>query len=119
MPDAINIISTRQETEDLAHTAEPLGIGGSFVSNIVLVAGYDHVSLFGVSDQAFTVQIEEACLAEGPFVVTKSINSSLSGSQQALCSQVEPCGVFMRISVWNGLLPMGSLSFCATGVPQP
>lgn len=119
MPDAINLISTRQETEELAHTAAALAVGTPFISDVVKVVGYDHVTLLGIADTAFTVQIEEACLIDGPFVVTHSLNSSLVGTGQVLCDQVEPCGNFMRISVWANLLPMTTLSFCAAGVPQP
>lgn len=121
MPEAINTIPTRQLADPLAGTTTPLGTGGSFTSDIFEVDGYDTIGILGISDQAFTVQVLEACDPKGTFVVTRTLTSAPDGlGQQNVCVRLQPCGSYMKFVLANtGGAPMGTLSFCAIGIPLP
>jgi hypothetical protein len=59
-------IQTRQKSDELFSTTAPLGAGGTLQSPVREVSGYSAVSLFGFSNQAFSVKIEESCFGGRP-----------------------------------------------------
>lgn len=54
------VIPTRQRTDVLFQSFDPLGAGASFTSEIARVAGYGQVSILAVSDQPFSITVTEA-----------------------------------------------------------
>lgn len=97
----------------------PLGAGGSFETIDALVAGFNAVNFFGVSDQPFEIRILEGCREGGTFAGTETLSSVVSGGLNVLCEQVLPCGRKM-IAVFTNLGgPETFLSFCAMGLPEP
>lgn len=120
MPEAVESIQTRQRAELLFHTDETLGAGGSFAPmDTRLVAGYNAVAFFAVSDQPFEIRVLEGCSKAGRFVVTETLASVAAGANQVVCERVLPCGPLMRVALANLGAPQQSLSFCALGIPEP
>lgn len=60
MSGQVFVIPTRQRTDVLFQSSTPLGAGASFTSRIARVDGYNQVSIIAVSDQPFTIVVEEA-----------------------------------------------------------
>lgn len=119
MPEAINSIPTRQLTEALFKSDDRLAAAGSFVSPVKLVAGYHAIEFLVITDQMFSLVVEEACRPTGPFVQTASYTSTSVGTQQQLCRRHFPCGPYMRVTLGNLAGDQTFLSFCGTGLPQP
>lgn len=120
MPPGLNVVPTRQEADELASTQKPLGIAGTFVSDVFEVAGYDTAEILGIGDQAFSLQVEEACALDGPFVVTQTGASGASLGKQVLCARNMPCGSFMKVTFSNTSgTPQTSFSACILGIPVP
>lgn len=122
MPPGSNSIETRQRTEELFRSDDPLGPSGTFSSDVKLVAGYATVSFLVFSDRTFRLRVEESCEFEGPFVETHRFNSTLneSGTHQHLCRRIAVCGAFMRVFVDNtagGGAAMSQLELCGLGIP--
>lgn len=119
MPKAINVIPTRQKADLLFSTDTPLGAGATFVSPIREVDGYNAVTFLAIASTAFTIVVNEACEAGGPFVETATLTSSVVAGQNVVCARVFPCGSFMRTSLGNLGGAQTALSYCAHGVPEP
>jgi hypothetical protein len=115
------VIPTRQKTDLLFGTKEPLAAGGSRDLSVAEVAGYNAVSFFGFSDQPFAATVEESCSPNGPFVQTATLLSSAApGGGQEICARVLPCAAFMKVAVGNlGPSDMKALDFCGLGIPLP
>jgi hypothetical protein len=101
MPNSVETIETRQEAERLFVLDAPIAAGGSITLDVRKVAGYGVVAFLGISDRALSIVVEEANEEEGPFVVVATLTSSVVGSNDVICSRVEPCGSFMKITVSN------------------
>jgi hypothetical protein len=114
-----HVIATRQKTDALFGTTTPLVGGGTFTSPVRRVAGYDVIAILAVSDQAFTIAVQEACESGGPFVQTQVLSSALVGGVQQIRTRIRPAGEFMILALSNGGTPMTMLEFCGTGIPQP
>jgi hypothetical protein len=54
------VIPTRQKTNVLLQTSSPLAAGESFTSPIAGVDGFNQVAILAVSDQPFTIIVNEA-----------------------------------------------------------
>lgn len=119
MPRAVESIQTRQRSELLFHAETPPLGGAAFVSPDMLVAGFNAVEVFAVSDQPFDIRILEACRPGGTFVVTQTLHSVASGADQAICTRVLPCGTKMQMALQYTGATGTFLSFCASGLPEP
>jgi hypothetical protein len=119
MPAALNAIATRQDAEVLFQRDAPLGAAASFISPVRRVEGYFAVNLLAISDQSFSIVVEEGCLGTGPFVQTATYTSSLVLGVQRVCVQHFPCGSFMRTTLGNLGPAQGFLSYCGLGLPEP
>lgn len=117
MPSGANVVQTRQRPEELFRRASPLGASEELESDVKLVAGYDSLALFSVSDQAFSIVIEEANHEDGPFVVTGTYASAASGANQYVCTRHRPCGTYAKIRLENGGAAMGLLKSVVAGIP--
>src|SRR5262245_17198886 len=116
------VIPTRQKADLLFESVLPLAGGTSFVSNVARVDGYAQIAILAVSDQPFGITVEEACVVApdgtGRFVQTQgTLMSTLVGGQQQVCTRIQPCGTFMRMTLGNLGGAMTFLSFCAQGIP--
>lgn len=101
MPDGLNIVQTRQRPEVFFRTSIPLGAGQSHVSAVVLVAGYDGIKIFVISDQAFSVLVEESTESDGLYGVAATYASELVGFDHQLCEIHNPCGTYAKITISN------------------
>lgn len=119
MPEAKFIIPTRQKTDVLADTSDPLGAGASVDIDAFKVAGYASTTILAFSDQPFQIRIEEGCSCDGRFVTTHTFTSEPSGGNQVLCVRVEPCGPFMRATVTNLGGAQSFFQLCWRGLPVP
>lgn len=119
MPQAIESIPTRQRAEVLDDSSDRLGAGDSFESRTSKVAGFNAVSIFGVSDQPFRVRVFEGCSATGRFAMTHEFLSAAAAGVQVVCDHVLPCGPFLRTVLDNLGAPQGFLSVCSLGIPEP
>lgn len=122
MPEAFETIATRQRSELLFEAPPPpLGAGACVTLPVRLVEGFSAIGFFGVSDQPFTVSIEESCSAAGPFSVTQVLTSALDpvSGLQVVCDRVAPCAPHMQVTICNtGLAPATILDVCGTGIPK-
>lgn len=123
-------IVTRQKVDRLFGPTDLLAALATFSSEVRRVAGYGSVTFLIVSDQPFTLRVEEAPESDGPWVQTESQTSILDpvSGNQFICTDVRPCGSFMRIFVDNtgglqtifdlnvGGLPISSGGNGATGI---
>jgi hypothetical protein len=110
-------IPTRQKTDELFRTEEPLAAGASRNLGVRLVQGYALASFFGVSDAPFEIRILEACSPEGPFTLLATIASVLSGGKYVACDRVEPCGPYMTVDAVSTGGAQGVLEMCGLGIP--
>jgi hypothetical protein len=82
------------------------------------VAGYSAVNFLGISDQPFTVLVEEACESEGPYVSVTTLTSVVAGALNRISTRHLPSGNFMRITPTNtGAVAQTLFSLCGTGLP--
>lgn len=120
MPDnPPHVIATRQKADELFESSAPLGAGATFTSQPRRVIGYDTIAILAISDQPFAITVEEACEADGTFVQTQTIPSSLVAGVQQVCTRIRPCGAFMVLALGNLGAAMTALDFCGQGVPLP
>lgn len=120
MTDILETIATRQKADRLfGPVTEHLAALATYQSNPMRVSGYGSVNFLIVSDQAFTLRIEEAHLPEGPWVETESRSSALDAASgnQFLCLTVQPCGILMRIFVDNTGGAQALFDLSGTGLP--
>lgn len=119
MPPGTNAIQTRQRTEELFRTDEPVTGGSPFVSEPREVDGYASVSFLGFSDVAFQLRVEEACELDGPYTETHRFSAALNdaNTDQQICRRVAPCGSYMRITVAIDGGVMNRLDLCGIGIP--
>lgn len=118
LPVAPYIIITRQKAEILLETHEPLFAGQSLVGAVRLVAGFAYLSILALSNQAFSITIEEGNTADGPFVQTATFASSADGAgQQRVCERFFPCGTYALITLNNPGGDMSDLDFTVIGIP--
>jgi hypothetical protein len=121
MPSAIQ---TRQKTDLLFESSDPLDTLGFFSSQVREVSGYAKISILAVADQPFAINVEEAVVVKvdgtGQFVQTDAtITASLVGGQYRIVTTINPFGQFMKMVLGNLGAPMGFLSFMAKGIPLP
>lgn len=122
MPKAIESIQTRQRAEPLFGSNIPLGAGGSVLTpnnDGSLVAGFNAVTFFAVSDQPFQIQVFEGCHPGGPMAVTETLLSALVDGRHTICERILPCGQKIKSLLTNLGGPQTFLSFCASGLPEP
>lgn len=117
-------IQTRQKTDVLFESSDPLGVLGFFASPVREVSGYAKVSILAASDQPFGINVEEAVAVKvdgtGQFVQTDAtIMAALVGGQFQVTTSVKPFGRFMKMVLGNLGAPQGFLSFLAKGIPLP
>lgn len=118
MAEAVNTITTRQKAEELVHSDVPLAGAGQIASKVSLVAGYAAISILSISDQPFSITIDEACDADGEFTRTVTLASVVDAAgNQHICERVAPCGNYAIITLVNGGGQQTLLSFCALGIP--
>lgn len=148
------VIPTRQKTDILFQSSTPIASGDSFTSRIARVDGYNQVAILAVSDQPFTITIEQATalpptlaqpqqallpipqppplpsptpdvagdpppIGVGTFVTTQTLTSASVGGVQQVCTRIQPCGSFMRMTVAPSGAGQTTLSFAALGIPLP
>lgn len=113
------VIATRQKADPLFGSDVPLGAAGTFTSPVRQVVGYDSIAILAISDQPFTITVEEACEPDGQYAQTQTLSSALVGGVQQICTRIRPCGAFMILALGNTGAPMSTLDFCAYGVPLP
>lgn len=119
MAEAVNTITTRQRAEPILHTEVALGAGESFENKVYLVAGFNTLSILAISDQAFSVTVDESCDTETPFTRTQTIASEVDAAgNQRICTRINPCGNYAIITLVNGGAPQSFLSFCVLGIPE-
>lgn len=114
-------IATRQKADLLVSNSTPILSGQTFQSAVVAVDGYAQVSVFVVSDQAFTVRVREACAADGTFVVTQEFTSAAEtgGTRQLVRQRALTCGLFARIDIENTAgVDQTELQACVVGIPE-
>lgn len=113
------VIATRQKADLLfGPIPDRLTGGDTYVSPIRLVSGYARINFFGAADVPFTLLIEEACHADGPWAQTESFASAPDAlGVQTICELVFPCGTYMRVSVANAGAT-APISFCGYGLPH-
>lgn len=117
-------IPTRQKADLLFSTEIPLIVGDFFIAPVRRVAGYAEIPVFALSDQPFTIQVEEATDVEedgsGNFVQTQTLTAVAVGPLWLVCQRIRPCGSFMQMTLGNmGVTDMGSLNFAVQGLPLP
>lgn len=112
-------IATRQRADLLFRFTVPLGAGSSVVSDIRDVLGYDSIAILAISDQAFTIGVEEACTSDGDFSTTQVLTSALVNGLNQICTRILPCGAFMKLTVTNTGAPMTVLDVASQGIPEP
>jgi len=122
------VIQTRQKqdvlfelpkgTDDLTlplDAATPVTIGP------MLVSGYAELRFAGVMDQAFTVEVQEACDPEGTFFRTAlftSVAASPASAGQRMCEFHKPCALYARVIVTNtGPAATTRQELCGSGLP--
>jgi hypothetical protein len=82
------------------------------------VAGYSAVNFLGISDQPFSVLIEEACESDGTYVTVVTLTSVAAGALQRISARHLPSGNFMRITPTNtGGSAQTIFDLCGTGLP--
>lgn len=121
MPEAEEMIATRQKVERLADAPSPLGPSATFVFPPRLVIGYSAISFFVLSDQPFEVRVEQACSEDGPWTNTSTLSSTfdLVALVHRVCARIAPCGSHLRVTLAN-LSPSSQtiLQVCIFGIPK-
>lgn len=117
-------IQTRQKTDLLFESSDPLGALGFFSSPVREVSGYAKISILAASDQPFGLNVEEAVSVKldgtGQFVQTDAtILAVLVAGQFQIATSVKPFGRFMKMILGNLGATQAFLSFLARGVPLP
>lgn len=110
-------IETRQKTDEVFTTMEPLAAGDSRSLGVRLVLGYALVAFFGISDAPFQVLIFEDCDSDGSFPAIAALSSSLVGGVYLVCERVAPCGSYMMARVLSTGAAQSFLELCGRGVP--
>lgn len=113
-------IATRQKVDILFGPIQrPIPALSSVVLPVREVSGYGRINFLASSAQPFTMLVEEASLAAGPFAQTRTFSSAFDpvSGLETLCDQVFPCGSFMRVTVTNGGLP-ASVDIFGNGLPH-
>lgn len=121
MPEAFETIATRQRSETLFEIGGPLDPGKCVTTPSRLAAGFSAVGILGISDQPFTVEVDEACSPDGPFVATQTLTSAVDPvtGLNFVCARVQPCGPHMTLTLCNaGPSPTTVLDLCGTGIPK-
>jgi len=104
-------IPTRQKDDELFRlnslATSPVSVpaAGTVAFAIRRVVGYGVIRFLVISNEVATLRIEEAPTPKGPWVETDRLTAvaSPSGSGQFfICTDVSPCGAFMRIFLDNG-----------------
>jgi hypothetical protein len=116
-------IPTRQKADPLFESSVPIQNGSSLATDVKRVSGYAQVSIFALSDQPFTIVVEEAAVVKsdgtGNFAQTQAtIASATVAGQEQVVTRIQPFGNFMKMTLANA---SGSnqtfLSFLAQGLP--
>lgn len=114
-------IATRQKADVLfGPLARALGASVSQVLPVRRVAGYARVNFLGISAATFTILVEEANEAEGPFAQITTLTSALDPvtGLQRICERLAPCGTFMRLTVTNTGATRSAISLLVNGLPH-
>jgi hypothetical protein len=112
------VIPTRQKSDLLFRLTTPLGGVSSVSINAARVLGYDSIAFLVISDQPFTISVQEAC-EDMQFAQTRSLSSSVVGIQNVVCTRVAPCGTFMQLLIVNPGPAMTVFDLSGQGIPQP
>jgi hypothetical protein len=113
------VIPTRQKSDVLFRLTTPLGAGSSVPIDARRVLGYDSIAFLAVSDQPFSISIQEACDPDSGFAQTQVLSSSVAGGQNVVCTRIEPCGALMRLLIANPGPAMTLFDLSGQGIPQP
>lgn len=119
MARGVNTITTRQRLEPLFVLHIPLTAGQTFQFDVREVHGYDAVNFLGVSNLPFSIRVEEACSADGPWTQTATFATAPDPALgvESLCDRVIPCGTHMRVFIDNPGAAQTFLDFCGGGLP--
>lgn len=118
MPVAPDIIITRQKAEILLETHDPLDAGQSLAGAVRLVEGFAYLSILALTDQAFSITIDEASTADGPFTRTATFPSAADGAgQQRVRERFFPCGAYALVTLTNLGGDQSQLDYTVIGVP--
>lgn len=117
-------IQTRQKTDILFESSDPLDTLGFFTSSVREVSGYAKISILAASGQPFGINVEEAVSVKvdgtGNFVQTDAtILAVLFAGQYQVSTTVKPFGKYMKMVIGNLGAPMDYLTFLAKGIPLP
>ncbi|HET6374290.1 MAG TPA: hypothetical protein VFG76_13355 [Candidatus Polarisedimenticolia bacterium] len=101
------VIQTRQKDDVLLTLSsvdgDPIAAAGELVLKVRRVEGYSQIRFLAFGEGAFSLRIEQGPNAGGPFVQTQTLASAAGpGGEQLICTSIEPCGSFMRLTVVNG-----------------
>jgi hypothetical protein len=116
-------IPSRQKSDVLFESDQPLGAGASFATGVARTTGYAQVSIFAVSDQPFSIIVEEAVIVKpdgtGNFAQTQATLNSVSvGGIEQVATRITPFGNFMKMVLTNpGGTPEAYLNFLVQGLP--
>lgn len=100
------VIQTRQKDDvlfTLSSDGDPIAAAGELVLKVRRVEGYSQIRFLSFAGGAFSIRVEQGPTASGPFVQTQTLSSAPGpGGEQLICTNIEPCGSFMRLTVVNG-----------------
>lgn len=113
------VIPTRQKSDLLFRLVTPLGGGSSVPIDKKRVLGYDSVAILAISDQPFTISVQEAPDSNSLFVQTQNLASAVVGGRNVVCTRIPPCGAFMQLLVANPGPAMTVFDLSGQGIPQP
>lgn len=82
------------------------------------IAGYPVICFYGLSDQAFSVQIYEAVSCDGPYVLAQTLTSAVVGGLNRISQRVSSNALYMRVVFLNtGGSPQTQFDFAGFGLP--
>lgn len=120
------VITTRQKADMLwlASLVALQAAGKTQMLPVVEVDGYQMVSLLLISDQPFTISIQESVSPTGPFIPTDFFSSVVDAASglQTIIAKVKPAGAFMSAVVTNTgnaaqkVLQLGAVGYGNSGM---
>lgn len=116
-------IPTRQKADPLFESEDPINDGASFTTEVKRVSGYAQIAIFALSDQAFSITVEEAAVVNpdgtGNFAQTQpTIASVLVAGQEQIVTRITPFANYMKMTLANGSgANQTFMSFLAQGIP--
>lgn len=113
-----HVIPTRQKTDSFFTTRDPIAPPAmTFSSGVTRVEGYGAVAIFAVSDQPFTIEVNEAAFSDGTFVTTQTLASALVDGSQVVNTRITHNSSFMELVLTNTGGLQTVLETNALGIP--